>query len=178
VYHGVDLIRAAPEGHSAPTLELLDWLSVVVARRLRVSCRAHEPVFDIEFAHDAARDQYYSSAILARLEPHGADRAILAVTSSDLYVPVLTFVFGEAQLAGPRAIVSLRRLKDEFYGMAPNPSRLSERLAKEALHELGHTLGLRHCDNWRCVMSSSHAVERLDVKEGQYCPACARLVAV
>jgi archaemetzincin len=176
VYQGVDLIRAAPEGGSAPTLELLDWLSMVIARRLGVSCRAHEAPFDIQFAYDAARDQYYSSAILAQLAPRGEHRAILAVTTTDLYVPVLTFVFGEAQLGGPRAIVSLRRLKDEFYGMAPSPEKLSERLAKEALHELGHTLGLRHCDNWRCVMSSSHAVERLDVKESQYCGRCAAAI--
>ena len=48
------------------------------------------------------------------------------------------------------------------------------RLAKEALHELGHTLGLRHCDDWRCAMASSHAVERLDLKEAQYCRQCAQ----
>jgi archaemetzincin len=101
---------------------------------------------------------------------------VLAVTEADLYVPVLTFVFGEAQLGGPRAIVSAHRLREEFYGLPRDEKKLDARLAKEALHELGHTLGLRHCDDWRCVMASSHAVERLDLKEAQYCRQCAQRI--
>ncbi|MGD0580779.1 MAG: archaemetzincin [Bryobacteraceae bacterium] len=171
---GVDLIRAGADGRKAPALELLDRLASVLARRLGVSCHVQASVFDIAFAEDAVRGQYYSSSVLASLQPPSDGRAVLAVTEADLYVPVLTFVFGEAQLGGPRAIVSLHRLRDEFYGLPRDESKLDARLAKEALHELGHTLGLRHCDDWRCVMASSHAVERLDLKEAQYCPQCAR----
>jgi archaemetzincin len=173
VHQGVDLIRAASGGNEPPPIELLDWLSAVIARRLHISCRAHEEVFDIGFAYDATRAQFHSSLILAAMTPRSPRRAILAVTAADLFVPVLTFVYGEAQLGGARAIVSLRRLKEEFYGQPPNAARQGERLAKEALHELGHTLNLRHCDNWRCVMSSSHAVERLDLKEAQFYAICA-----
>jgi len=93
-----------------------------------------------------------------------------------LFVPVLTFVFGEAQLAGNCAVVSLHRLREEVYGMPPNPALLAERLFKEAVHELGHTYGLRHCDDWRCVMTSSHSVEWLDVKTAELCPACRKVV--
>ncbi len=100
------------------------------------------------------------------------DARVLGVTASDLYVPVLTFVFGEAQLDGNCAVVSTARLKDEFYGLPPRPDLLRERLLKEAAHELGHTFGLRHCADWRCVMTSSHAVERLDVKGAEFCRAC------
>jgi archaemetzincin len=99
------------------------------------------------------------------------------VTSVDLYVPVLTFVFGEAQLSGSCAVVSLHRLREEFYGLPAREELMRERLVKEAVHELGHTFGLRRCDDWRCVMTSSHAVERLDVKGAEFCFLCGRVVA-
>jgi archaemetzincin len=85
---------------------------------------------------------------------------------------VLTFVFGEAQVDGNCALVSTARLAEEFYGMPAREDLLRERLIKEAAHELGHTFGLRHCADWRCVMASSHAVERLDVKGAEFCRAC------
>jgi archaemetzincin len=100
------------------------------------------------------------------------DARNLGVTACDLYVPVLTFVFGEAQLDGNCAVVSTARLADEHYGLPPNPILLRERLVKEAAHELGHTFGLRHCVDWRCVMASSHAVERLDIKSFDFCKGC------
>ena len=97
---------------------------------------------------------------------------VLGVTGCDLFVPVLTFVFGEAQLDGTCAVVSTARLTEEFYGLPSRADLLRERLVKEAAHELGHTFGLRHCADWRCVMSSSHGVERLDVKGAQFCGSC------
>ena len=104
------------------------------------------------------------------------DARVLGVTSCDLLVPVLTFVFGEAQLDGNCAVVSTARLEEKFYGMPPRNDLLRERLVKEAAHELGHTFELRHCADWRCVMASSHAVERLDVKGADFCDACRRPV--
>ncbi len=98
---------------------------------------------------------------------------VLGVTALDLYVPILTFVFGEAQLSGPCAVISTHRLSDEFYGMPRNEEMLVGRMLKELLHELGHTQGLRHCSDWRCVMSSAHSVERIDVRAAAYCRACA-----
>jgi archaemetzincin len=67
-------------------------------------------------------------------------------------------------------------LNDEFYGLPAREAVLRDRLLKEAIHELGHTFGLRHCRDWQCVMSSSHGVERLDVKSAQFCPACRKIV--
>jgi archaemetzincin len=102
---------------------------------------------------------------------------LLAVTDCDLFVPILTFVFGEAQLQGGCALVSTHRLHEEFYGLETREELTRERLLKEAVHELGHTFGLRHCRDWRCAMASTHAVERLDLKEAAFCPACAGIVA-
>ncbi|MGA2599921.1 MAG: hypothetical protein ABSH09_23365 [Bryobacteraceae bacterium] len=96
---------------------------------------------------------------------------MLGVASVDLFVPVLTFVFGEAQLEGNCAVVSHYRLAEPG-----RPELLMERLTKEAAHELGHTFGLRHCHDWNCVMSSSHAVERLDVKSADFCARCRKAV--
>jgi archaemetzincin len=116
--------------------------------------------------------------VLARLQerPRRNGTVTLGVTDIDLYVPVLTFVFGEAQLRGPAAIVSAHRLHEEYYGLPADEGVLVQRLVKETLHELGHTQGLRHCTDWRCVMSSAHTVERVDIRQAGFCAACARLL--
>jgi archaemetzincin len=152
---------------------LLGDLAIRLATAFRTECRVRPDRLDVAFAREPLRDQYYSTAILQQMQPlAGAGARLLAVTSLDLYVPVLTFVFGEAQLDGRCAVVSLHRLREEFYGLPAREELLRERLLKEAVHELGHTFGLRHCDDWRCVMTSSHAVERLDVKSAEFCGAC------
>ena len=162
---------------AGPGLNILESLAAALARVFRTPCQIRPDLFDVSFALDAVRQQYHSTAILQRLERHGdPDARILGVTSCDLFVPVLTFVFGEAQLDGNCATVSFARLKEEAYGLPPREELLRERLLKEAVHELGHTFGLRHCADWRCVMTSSHAVERLDVKSAEFCAGCRRAV--
>ncbi len=158
--------------------ETLGGLAVRVAETFRMECRVRPERLEVAFARDRYRNQYYSTAILQALQPLVETGArLLAVTSVDLYVPVLTFVFGEAQLSGLCAVVSLHRLREEFYGLPAREDLMRARLVKEAVHELGHTFGLRHCDDWRCVMTSSHAVERLDVKSADFCVGCGRVVA-
>jgi archaemetzincin len=149
-----------------------------LARRFRVGCQVREEVLDAGFARDAARGQYHSTAILERLRGLAADRGtrVLGVTALDLFVPIFTFVFGEAQLEGHCALVSWYRLAEEHYGLPADERKLRERLEKEAVHELGHTFRLRHCEDWRCVMASSHSVERMDVKGAEFCQECARAV--
>ena len=156
-----------------PGLDLLEHLAAALARSFHVPCRVSQRSVELTFALEARRGQYYSSAILQELERASDSGArVLGVTSCDLYVPVLTFVFGEAQLDGNCAVVSTARLGDPFYGLPRRDDLLRERLLKEAIHELGHTFGLRHCPDWRCVMTSSHAVERLDVKTSEFCQRC------
>ena len=170
--HLLPLSNGDPAG-APPGLELLEQLASALARTFRTPCRIRPEMLDVAPAYDAKRGQYYSTALLQKIERAAdPDARILGVTGCDLFVPVLTFVFGEAQLDGNCAIVSTARLRDEFYGLPERAEALRERLIKEAAHELGHTFGLRHCADWRCVMSSSHAVERLDVKTAEFCKSC------
>ncbi len=157
---------------------LLVPLAEGLAQRLRAACSIESAAFSADFAFNAARRQYHSTEILKKLLEGRAtdDGWVLAVTELDLYIPVLTFVFGEAHLGNGRAIVSTHRLHQEFYGLPAHPALLAERLLKESLHELGHTYGLRHCVDYRCVMSSSNAVERVDLKEAEFCPNCRMVV--
>jgi archaemetzincin len=99
---------------------------------------------------------------------------VLGVTSVDLFVPRLNFVFGEAQCPGKIALISLYRLRPEFYGDAPNRSLFFERAEKEAVHELGHTLGLRHCEDSSCVMFFSTSIVDTDAKDSTLCGKCAQ----
>ena len=92
--------------------------------------------------------------------------------SLDLYIPILTFVFGEAQLGGAGALVSYHRLRQEFYGLPPDADVLANRLLIETVHELGHTLSLTHCQDYRCAMAPAHAVEWIDIKDSGFCEDC------
>lgn len=178
--NAIHLLSVVPgRGHPAAgeaevRIELLDDLAAELARIFQVSCHVHEETFSADFARDLARSQYHSTAILQRMQSLSSEpeRRFLGVTDLDLYIPVLTFVFGEAQLGGRCALVSLHRLREEFYGLPPSSELLWDRLVKESVHELGHVLGLRHCPDWRCVMASTHDVERLDLKGEEYCPSC------
>jgi archaemetzincin len=129
----------------------------------------------VEFAFDAGRGQYRSMDVLemlARQCPADAWK-LVAITERDLFVPVLTFVFGQAQLGGRLAVVSLARLRQEFYGLAPNHEVLLERAAKEAMHETGHTFGLVHCADRSCAMSLATNIRQIDGKRAAWCSACA-----
>ena len=102
----------------------------------------------------------------------GSTWRLLGVTQLDLYIPILTFVFGEAQLGGGSAVVSYHRLQQEFYGLPEDMDVLANRLLIEAVHELGHTLRLTHCHDYRCAMAPSHAVEWIDIKDSGFCEDC------
>jgi archaemetzincin len=149
-----------------------------LARRLErafgLRSEVHAPGFDPETSLDWSRSQYSSRLLLARLleEPATAGGRVLGVTAVDLFVPVLTFVFGEAQLDGRAAVVSVHRLRNELYGLPGDDVRLGERLEKESVHELAHTYGLVHCDDGRCVMRSSTYVEDIDLKSAAFCRDC------
>jgi archaemetzincin len=156
----------------------LQLLSTQLSRRFSLRSRVMAETLESSFAYDAVRNQYYSTQILNRLSAleEDGDR-ILGVAAVDLFVPILTFVFGEAQLNGSAAVISSHRLRERFYGLPAQVDLENSRILKEAVHELGHTFGLRHCSDWRCVMSSSHDVGRIDVKNPDFCVGCGKVVA-
>lgn len=120
---------------------------------------------------DARRGQHSSGAILRWLQARRPRQRLLAVTDEDLFVPVLTFVFGEAQLGGHAALVSTARLQAD-----DGRRLLRERLAKEAVHELGHTFGLTHCPDHGCAMARSATLLDVDRKSARLCADCRSLL--
>jgi archaemetzincin len=136
-------------------------------RRLSVDLTLHN-------SYDAKRKQYHSTSILKELLhnfPPDALKAI-GIVPFDLFIPILTFVFGEAQLDGKVAVVSTARLEQTFYGLPSNEPLLHRRLIKEIKHELGHTFGLLHCAQSSCVMSLATNITDVDLKGLTFCNAC------
>jgi len=154
--------------------DVLERLSAGLAREFAVPCEVLPAEPEPAFAFNVTRRQYLSTEILASMMQRTTPDTcrLLGVTLVDLYIPILTFVFGEAQLKGKCALVSAHRLHQEFYGLPADPKLLHERLLKESAHELGHTLTLAHCDDYECVMSASHGVEWIDLKASRFCGSC------
>ena len=168
----MNLVHLLPVGKVAASL--LDDLRNAIPRRLPVRCEIFSLTLDPTPSYHPERQQFHSSAILERMQGlvRAGDWRFLAVAEVDLYIPILKYVFGEAQMGGPCAVVSTFRLRQEFYGLDQDDSLLRERLLKESIHELGHTLHLRHCQDYQCAMASSHSVEWIDLRENSMCDAC------
>jgi archaemetzincin len=125
-------------------------------------------------ALDQVRKQYNSVAILREVAarvPQGAVK-LLGITTVDLFIPMLSFVFGQAQVGGAAALVSLARLHQEFHGIPPNHALFLSRAIKECVHETGHTFGLTHCPDVACPMSLSNTIRQVDDKGDELCGNC------
>ncbi len=156
------------------SISILQNLRAAIPQNLHVACEILPYELDPNPSYHPERQQYHSSEILKRMHAlvRPQDWRFLAIADVDLYIPILKYVFGEAQMGGPCAIVSIHRLRQEFYGLDRDDTLLGQRLLKESVHEVGHTLDLRHCQDYRCVMASSHAVEWIDLRESTLCDAC------
>jgi len=128
---------------------------------------------NVNFAYDLTRDQHHSTKILEKLADTSPSQAIkiLGIANVDLFIPILTHVYGEAQLGGKACIVSTYRLKE---GLSPAnmAEEFEKRLVKEALHELGHTFSLRHCNDKSCIMHYCRSIKDVDRKSDQLCRYC------
>jgi len=151
----------------------LSELRSSIERQFARSTQLRLPHLTLDGAFDPRRGQYNSRVILQSLHAETAAGArVLGITSVDLFIPVLTYVFGEAELGGPAAVVSTHRLRPERYGLPEDPSLFHSRLEREAIHELGHTFGLLHCLSFSCVMHASTYVEEIDLKAPRLCSRC------
>lgn len=157
---------------------LLVSLNQSIFQTFKIQTRIRKHPFDLPSVYDPDRNQYNSSGLLLQLinDVSPETLKVLAVTELDLFIPIFTFLFGEAQLNGKGALVSTHRLHNQFYGIPENKELLKNRLLKEGIHELGHTFGLIHCFTLRCVMNTSTYVEDIDQKSAHFCRACEREV--
>lgn len=154
-----------------PVEELVDKIA---QRFSDYRVRTLKPLDTPVMAFDSFRGQYHSTRVLAFLEEYAqtvpAD-CILGVAPFDLYVPGMNFVFGEARCPGRVAVISTHRLKAKDFN---EPNLLGSRVDKEAVHEIGHMMGLRHCSERACVMYFSERLADTDRKKDSFCCECER----
>lgn len=128
----------------------------------------------LEDAYDSQREQYLASKLIGSLLALGKGRneRVVGITEVDLYAPGLNFVFGEADIIHKVAIISLCRLRQEYYGLPPDKKLFIQRATKEIVHEIGHTFDLEHCPDQKCVMHFSNCLADTDWKEASFCGKC------
>ena len=156
---------------------LLKSLSREVSRIFGYPAALMPLLEDVDFALDKGRNQYHSTLILETLADKAPPQAIkiLALTDVDLFIPILTHVYGEAQLGGKACIISTYRLKGGLPPMNAQEVFLN-RVVKEAVHELGHTFNLRHCRDHTCIMHYCRSERDVDQKSDELCRYCGILL--
>lgn len=158
--------------------KMLDQVAEAVQLELKTPVITHQEHIDLHTFFDSARKQYDGNMLLKVIESKYAtnNSITIGLVSVDLFIPILTYIYGQAYLNGNAGIASLYRLGNERYGLAANDRLLLQRLVKEIIHEIGHCLGLIHCHN-DCVMQSSTYVEDIDQKAASFCIKCKALVS-
>ncbi|MDW7991908.1 MAG: archaemetzincin family Zn-dependent metalloprotease [Anaerolineae bacterium] len=168
---GVPSILLIPLGTVAP--QTLEWLRDELAVLLSCSVEVGPEVPLPKAGYDPRRGQYIGEAMLDALRwVGGPAERVLGLADVDCYAPGLNFIFGQAVLNGREAFVALPRLRPSFYGLPEDEGLFRQRLLKEAVHELGHTFGLGHCPDPRCVMHFSNTLHDTDVKDATFCSRC------
>ena len=165
-------IQVVPVGLIDSTI--LEYLVNLVSERLEIKVEVGENLPIEAFRRNEARGQYLSTSILEILSMRrgSSEDVLLGVADVDLYVNSLNFVFGESDPTNRVAVISIIRLRQSFYGLQNNRRLFLKRTGKEAVHELGHVLGLRHCLNPSCVMFFSNSLLDTDQKDDDFCEKC------
>ena len=170
------ILRVQPIGEL--TRATVDAVAASAREHFGFEIQIAGPILAIDDAWDSRRLQYQSVLFMRTLAslPAGPAVRVLGITECDLFIPALTFVFGQAQLDGVLALVSVARLRQNFYGLPEDPELFRVRTRKEVAHELGHTLGLIHCPDRGCAMSLSTTIYQVDAKQDRFCGACRHLI--
>ena len=152
----------------------IEGVAAAIRREYKLSVKLETPRIRPEGTFEPRRNQHSSAKILHWLCEHAPSNAIrvLAITDVDLFIPILTFVFGEAEMNGRAAVVSMARLTQMNRILLPDSQRPAMRLTTECVHELGHTFGLVHCHTPRCAMGRSPSIREVDLKSPVLCPEC------
>jgi archaemetzincin len=154
--------------------QLLTRLALCLEERFLASCVVRSPLAVPKSALNSVRKQLFFGSIAAKIAAATEPREgiVLGITDYDLYKTSHHFIFGSASESHRCAVVSLSRLRPDFYGEPPDDNQLFQRLLKESVHEIGHAMGLKHCYNARCPMYYSNSVFDTDNKYSNFCEAC------
>jgi archaemetzincin len=154
--------------------DYLEKVASAVKQEFPFPVNVKEGRIDLSEFYDPGRRQYNGIKLLKAVDSLFLSESIkiLGLFNVDLFIPILTYIFGQAYLKGRSGIVSTYRLKNELYGMRQDENLLYDRLRKVCIHELGHAFGLIHCHSPACVMKSSTYVEDIDIKSHKLCIKC------
>ncbi len=157
---------------------ILQYTQMVLEKRFNVVVDTGRQLEEPTYAYHKHKKQYNSTKILKKihnLKLTGYDR-ILGLVDVDLYVPERTFVFGGADVKKKVSVISLTRLRQKFYDLPEDSALFKYRTIIEAVHELGHTYGLYHCKNDKCVMFLSNTISDTDHKGAELCSNCNKIM--
>jgi archaemetzincin len=151
-----------------------EWLLTELCRKFTLKPQSGIVARLPEEAYNVQMNQYYATAILSKLEMlKGSDyEMILAITEEDLFIPSKNFVWGQANSASRTAIISINRVRPEFYGLPEDEDLVKGRILNIASHEIGHMLGLKNCANPECQMNPAENITELDNRSDTFCTDC------
>jgi len=160
--------------------KILASLESQLENKFKCKVEQQETMLIPQETYSQKRGQYFSPLILGKISSSmtaGKEDKVLGIIDVDLYTEGLNFVFGEAERLGGRfAIISVARLHQSFYGLPEDRNLFLERAVKEAVHEIGHLYGLRHCPESGCVMYFSNSLPDTDRKSASFCSSCQELL--